>query len=53
METESQEVLNTLTENHSRDAFKNGRSAWNAVYRLKGTTSRVMMASRLKLILAR
>jgi hypothetical protein len=48
MEAESQAVLNTLTEHDFQDAFQNGRSAGNGAYALKGTTSRVMVASRPK-----
>jgi hypothetical protein len=48
MEAESQAVLNTLTEHEFQDAFKNGRSAGNGTYGRKGTTSRVMVASRPK-----
>jgi hypothetical protein len=46
MEAESQAVLNTLTEHDFQDAVKNGRSVGNGVYFRKGTTSRVMVASR-------
>jgi hypothetical protein len=45
MEAESQAVLNSLTEHDFQDAFKNDRSAGNGAYALKGTTSRVMVAS--------
>jgi hypothetical protein len=48
IEAESQAVLNALTEQDLQDAFKNGRSAGNGVYTRKGTTARVMMASRLE-----
>jgi hypothetical protein len=48
IETESQAVLNTLTEHVFQDALKNGRSAGNGAYARKGTISRVMVASRLK-----
>jgi hypothetical protein len=42
-------MLNTLIENKFQDAFKkNGRSAGNVAYICKGTTSRVMVASRPK-----
>jgi hypothetical protein len=44
----SQMVLNTLTEQDFQDAYKNGRSAGNGAYARKGTTSRVMVASRPK-----
>jgi hypothetical protein len=40
IETESQAVLNTLTEHDFQDAFKNGRSSGNGAYTQKGTTSR-------------
>jgi hypothetical protein len=46
VEAESQAVLNTLTEHDFQDAFKNGRSAGSGAYTQKGTTSRVMVASR-------
>jgi hypothetical protein len=46
MEAESQAVLNSLTEHGFQDALKNGRSAGNGAYGRKGTTSRVMVASR-------
>jgi hypothetical protein len=46
IEAESQAVLNTLTGNDFRDAFKNGRSAGNGAYARKGTTSRVLVASK-------
>jgi hypothetical protein len=48
IEAESRAVLNTLTEHYFQDAFKNSRSAWNGEYARKGTTSRVMVASRPK-----
>jgi hypothetical protein len=48
MEADSQAVLNTLTEHGFHDAFKNDRSAGNGVYTQKGTTSRVMLASKPK-----
>jgi hypothetical protein len=51
IETESQAVLNALTEHDFQDALKNGRSAGNGVYMQKGTTSRVMGASRPKLVI--
>jgi hypothetical protein len=47
-EAESQAVLNTHTEHDFEDAFKHGRSAGSGAYVLKGTTSRVMVASRPK-----
>jgi hypothetical protein len=43
MGAESQEVLNTVTDN---DAIKNGRSSGNGAYARKCTTSRVMVPSR-------
>jgi hypothetical protein len=36
IEAESRAVLNTLTENDSQDAFKNGGIAGNGVYERKG-----------------
>jgi hypothetical protein len=48
MVAEYQAVLNTLTKLYFQDAFKNGRSAGNGAYAPKGTTSRVMLASRPK-----
>jgi hypothetical protein len=48
MESESQAVLNSLTEHDFQDAFKNGRSSGNGAYARKGTTSRAMVASRPK-----
>jgi hypothetical protein len=48
IEAESQAVLNTLTEHDFKDAFKNGRSPGNGACVLKGTASRVMVASRPK-----
>jgi hypothetical protein len=44
IEAETQAVLNSLTEHDFQDAFKNGRSAGNGAYSLKGTTLRLMMA---------
>jgi hypothetical protein len=49
IEAESQAVLNTITEHDFQDLSKNGRSAGNGVYARKGTTSRVMVASRSKI----
>jgi hypothetical protein len=46
IETESLAVLNTLTDHDFEDAFKNGKNAGNGAYAQKGTTSRVMAASR-------
>jgi hypothetical protein len=48
IETELQAVLNILTEHDFQDALKNGRSVRNGAYVWKGTTSRVMVASRPK-----
>jgi hypothetical protein len=48
MEAESQAVLHTLREHNFQDAVKNGRSFGNGTYSRKGTTSRVMVASRSK-----
>jgi hypothetical protein len=38
IETESQAVLNSLTEHDFQDAFKGGRSTGNGAYTWKGTT---------------
>jgi hypothetical protein len=48
IEAEVQAMLYILIEHDFQDAFKNGRSTGNDVYMQKGTTSRVMEASRLK-----
>jgi hypothetical protein len=48
IEVESQVVLNTPTEHDFQDAFKIGRRAGNGAYTRKGTTSRMMVISRLK-----
>jgi hypothetical protein len=48
MEAESQAVLNSLTEHGFQDACTNSRSAGNGAYGQKGTTLRVMVASRPK-----
>jgi hypothetical protein len=53
IETESGAMLNTLTEHDFHDAFKYGRNAGNSAYAQKGTTSRVMVAIRHKVILTR
>jgi hypothetical protein len=45
-EAESLAVLDTLTEHDFQNAFKNSRSAGNGAYARKGTTLRVMVASR-------
>jgi hypothetical protein len=47
IEIESQAMLKTLTE-HFQDAFKSGRNAGIGADSQKGTSSRVMMASRPK-----
>jgi hypothetical protein len=46
IETESLGVLKTLTEHNFYDILKIGRSTGNGAYAQKGTTSRVMVASR-------
>jgi hypothetical protein len=46
----SHTVLNTLTEHDFRHGFKNGRSRGNVPYARKGNTSRMMAASRHKVI---
>jgi hypothetical protein len=46
IDAESQAVLNNYTEHDFQDAFRNGRRARNGAYARKGTTSRVMVASR-------
>jgi hypothetical protein len=43
-----QAVLDTLTKHDFHDAFKNTRNTGNDAYMQKGTTSRVMVASRHK-----
>jgi hypothetical protein len=48
IEAESQAVLNTLMKHDFQDAFEDGSSDGNKVYMWKGTTSRVMVASRSK-----
>jgi hypothetical protein len=48
IKAESQAVLNTLTEHNLQDVFKNDKSAENGAYAQKGTTSKVMVASRPK-----
>jgi hypothetical protein len=50
MEAESQAVMNTLTEHDFQDPFKNGRSSGNGAYTRKEITSRLMVASRTKVI---
>jgi hypothetical protein len=42
-------VLNTLTDTTSRMHLQNGRSTGSGAYTWKGTTSRVMVASRPKI----
>jgi hypothetical protein len=49
MEAESQAVLDALREHDFQNLFKNDRSAGNGAYAWKGTTSRVMVASKLKI----
>jgi hypothetical protein len=46
MGAESQAVLNSLTEHGFQDALKNGTSSGNSAYARKGTTLRVLVASR-------
>jgi hypothetical protein len=46
IQTESHRVLDTVTENDFQEAFKNGGGGGTGVYRLEGTTSRVMAANR-------
>jgi hypothetical protein len=48
IETESQAVLNTLTEHDFHDAFKKRQKGWKGAYSRKGTFSRVMVTSRPK-----
>jgi hypothetical protein len=48
MDAESQVMMNAPIEHNFQDAFTKGRSAENGVYAWKGTTSRVMVASRPK-----
>jgi hypothetical protein len=48
IEGESQAVMNILRGHDFQSAFKNGRSAGNGAYAWKGTTSKVMVASRSK-----
>jgi hypothetical protein len=48
IEVESQAVLNALSEQNFQDAFQNGRSNGNSAYAPKGSTSKVMVASRSK-----
>jgi hypothetical protein len=48
MEAVSHAVLKTLTEHDVQDEFKHGRSAGKDAYTRKGATSRMMMASRIK-----
>jgi hypothetical protein len=46
----SHALLNTFTEYDFQDAFKKGRCAGNGAYAWKGITSRVMAASKPKLV---
>jgi hypothetical protein len=48
IETESQAVMNTITEHDFQDAFQNLRRSGNGAQARKGTTSRVMVARRSK-----
>jgi hypothetical protein len=48
IEAESQAVLNTFIENDFQDTFKRWQKPGNGAYERKGTTSRVIMASRPK-----
>jgi hypothetical protein len=48
IEAESWAVLNILTEHDFQDAYKNGRSTEKGAYLQKGTTFRVLVASRPK-----
>jgi hypothetical protein len=48
IKTESQAVLNTLTGHGFQDAFKQWQKRWKRCIARKGTTTRVMVASRLK-----
>jgi hypothetical protein len=48
VKAELRAMLNTLTENNFLDSFKNAGSAGKNAYMWKGTTSRVMLASRPK-----
>jgi hypothetical protein len=48
IKAKSQAALNILTEQDFQDVFKNGRSAENGAYTRKGTTSKVLVASRPK-----
>jgi hypothetical protein len=47
-EAELLAALNTLTEHDFQDEFKNGRRTGNGAYAWKGTTLRVMAASKPK-----
>jgi hypothetical protein len=46
IEAESWAVLNTLALHNFLDAFKKWQKRWERPYALKGTSSRVMVASR-------
>jgi hypothetical protein len=48
IDAELQAVLNTVAEHDFQDAFKNGRSAGNCAYMWKGSTLRMMVASKPK-----
>jgi hypothetical protein len=43
-------MQNTITQIDFQDAFKNGRSVGNSPYTQKGTTSKVMVASKPKVV---
>jgi hypothetical protein len=47
-DSESQAMLNTLTEHDFQDAFKNGKSAGSGAYSWNGTASMVMAVGRPK-----
>jgi hypothetical protein len=47
-EAESQAMLNTLTEDNFQNTFKKCQKPGNGAYARKGTTSRMMVASRPK-----
>jgi hypothetical protein len=48
IEAQSQATLNTITEYDFQDAFKSGINGGNGAFAWKGTTLRVMVASRPK-----
>jgi hypothetical protein len=49
-EAKPQAALNTLTEHDFQDAYKNCRTTGTGEYAWKGTTSRVIVANRPKVI---